>query len=630
MGPAPRREGPDRVALTAGYQGSYSPRLEFSPSAMALAARCWRAWVLRYLYGIKSEVPTKGKIVGTVTHGHVFGHVLGKTVYNPIFGPKEHGDMQLYAERGGRDGGPGDLREVFELAPKLALEALPYLPDVHAPGIQAQIEVACNVDLSRYRPGTRWRFSPRSSRDIRVELLRVALYLYDLKTTKGRQIRGTGLDPWAYALTAEELAGDIQWLQYALTTLDEAIGMGLRQDLQTGRWIYMCTQGTPQGMAVDVVADLPELLLRLQPWFELGDRMAEAVERCWQYGPPPLDSLPEPAILTPDEDSPCAAFGIPGECNCEYHEAKGGPCAPGGGVMGHLIRVESLLVKHRPETFTSEAHNMSAFTAPGFPATPTPATFGAPTLPVGAPGGAVAQPTLGSRVEDTPGANPFRAPEIQHVIAAQANAPAVMHNEVNGRAVRGVPGSVATYLDTGAYLVGTDGRQYDVQLQPVPAPAQFASGGGVAAGVTVSGTFGPAAEMAAAAQAAAGPAAAAGYVPPPQQAEAPKAKPKGKPRRVAGDTDATYAAKVAAWEAGRAGGVPTTPPTSPVVSPPQTAFAVGFSAGVAAAADVVASTQAAPADAVPEIPLASLIAQFKAAAEAIRAYGYPVVAEVVL
>lgn len=194
---------------------------------------------------------------------------------------------------------------------------------------------------------------------------------------------------------------------------------------------------------------------------------------------------------------------------------------------------------------------------------------------------AVVAVNLANRLQEATGSLPFRPTEVDtHMAPAAPAAPEPVYYATHpgdGKQYQifGVPGVLARYSN-GYAVTDANGRYKDVlgnYVTDPPAPAAQAPAAPespasppqapAAPAATESPASPPAspAPVATSISPAVAQASAAPYTPPPAETPPPAKAPKGKPRKVAGDTDESYATKVTAWEAKRTGAAPVTPAT---------------------------------------------------------------------
>lgn len=325
----------------------------YSPSQLELASRCLRSWVLRYVYGIKTQTAaSRSKVLGTLIHKCVEHYVNGGTMaalsVNDFddYTRKEftafttHREQVLfdkalkknpYADLSetrikSREGAQKELEALFREAPQRALAGLAHLPPLEqcaAKYAEFPLQVS-TTDFYDYDV----EFSEMSKIDLVVQAQSGEWYLYDHKSTKGgyRQLLhvdedGTEtyskvFDPWLYVPTPEALKRNVQLLLYAAHVMQHA-----KVGELWCRWIYYYTgEGAPDSKAVDVKITYAEVAEYLQPWLELADRLGAIIRETLATNKlPDLATLDFPQQINTD-DSPCDAYG-----GCGY---RGGHCNP--------------------------------------------------------------------------------------------------------------------------------------------------------------------------------------------------------------------------------------------------------------------------------------------------------------
>jgi hypothetical protein len=289
---------------------------EVSPSSLKLAKACWRSWAIRYVLGKRDDPPKASLVLGSLIHNCLEFWANGGSLYTaPITGKLLHEVGRLRTAEAERLGNTLDAqqkaRELIDAlaaeAPRRALKALEHLPDRESPNVKLRPEAPIKTDFSRYHPGARWKFSPKSSRDLVVVYSDTGAV--DLKDYKS-------CSSWRYMPTPEELQKDVQFLFYALACLDERWRAVPDNAAQKGEWIYISTRNAPATRTVTVESTGEQLLADAQPWFSLADQ-------CQVY----IDNKPEVFSLEmypqAEDPSTCEAYG-----GCPHHFIRGGPCRP--------------------------------------------------------------------------------------------------------------------------------------------------------------------------------------------------------------------------------------------------------------------------------------------------------------
>jgi len=289
----------------------WRPREVFSPTQLSLAARCRRSWALRYLHGVKAERRTKSMVLGTLIHAALEAYMQGGTVYD--IGPHslDAGTLESFS--------PNELAPLFDAAPKRALSGTHLLPTLSTEPTVCETQLVLNTGpLFEAEP---IQFSSMSAIDLvtqRASVWRVD----DYKSTAGDRRRR---DPWAYVPTVAKLKQDCQAILYALSVMQ-----------QTGapfvecQWTYFLTNlDLPErATCVKFSFSWDEAIEAARPWLLLADELRQRVRAALYYGgPPPLESIPQPPIVFPEDDAPCKDYG-----GCVYHNSRRGPCDAGNSV----------------------------------------------------------------------------------------------------------------------------------------------------------------------------------------------------------------------------------------------------------------------------------------------------------
>jgi PD-(D/E)XK nuclease superfamily len=287
---------------------------EFSPSAMKTAAACWRQWYDEKILGNNVQVPKKGTTLGKMTHARLDGYASGRTIDDPWFTPEDLLEFELAKAAG------LDLDALWLHSRPMAIAAFPHIPPPQA-NMASELPVVLDVD----RP---WRVSPRSRLDLIAEAQDATgplLVVTDYKTTAGATIDGV-YHPWHYVPSGEQLSRDVQLLTYALGAMQQS---GV--DRCCARWIYISSGPQPLTLVRDVYLTWMPAWEYYQPWLELGDRMHAVVQLTNQHGRLPINQLPQPSVLVPNENAPCLAYG-----GCSKHYMLGGDCSPGDTIGAWL------------------------------------------------------------------------------------------------------------------------------------------------------------------------------------------------------------------------------------------------------------------------------------------------------
>jgi hypothetical protein len=308
----------------------------YSPSQLEMASRCLRSWVLRYIYGIKTQsTASRSKVLGTLIHKCVELYVNGRSMLSlsaddfDDYTRKEftaftsHREQVLfdkalkknpYADLNAtrvtsRESAQKELEALFRDAPQRALAGLAHLPPLEqcaARFAEVPLQVS-TTDFYDYDV----QFSEMCKIDLVVQAASGEWYLYDHKSTKGKPG-----DPWAYVPTPEALKRNVQLLLYAAHVM---------QKQKVGelwcRWIYYYTgEGAPDSKAVDVRITYAEVAEYLQPWLELADRLGWIIRDTLEKNQLPDLAQFEFSEKINTDHSPCDAYG-----GCGY---RGSHCNP--------------------------------------------------------------------------------------------------------------------------------------------------------------------------------------------------------------------------------------------------------------------------------------------------------------
>jgi len=323
------------VTLVRNRDG-WRPREEFSPSQLVMADRCFRAWALRYLHGVKPLQKELGKMLGSMIHWCMRRHVRGYSIYEYQLRGDEPPDLlegwaELQKELAEF---PADkVAELWALAPDRARVMIPYLP---APEDIAwfEDETPFTLNTSEFFPEFEpFKFSSKSSLDLLTGLRSGEIVVHDYKSTRGRTRRYNGKppNPWAYVPLADKLARDCQCALYLLAVMQR-----FQLESVWGCWIYALTDiaKPPQACDVRLRITRAEAIHYARPWIVLADTLRQAVRLATAFGRPPrIESLSLPAGVYPAEDGPCMAYG-----GCEYIFERGGPCSAGNPLAAMLAQ----------------------------------------------------------------------------------------------------------------------------------------------------------------------------------------------------------------------------------------------------------------------------------------------------
>jgi hypothetical protein len=325
----------------------------YSPSQLEMANRCLRSWVLRYVYGIKTQsAASRSKVLGTLIHKCVELYVNGRSMLSlsaddfDDYTRKEftafttHREQALFDKAlkknpyehhaklrvACQDGAQKELEALFRDAPQRALAGLAHLPPLEqCAALFAEVPLQVSTtDFYDYDV----EFSEMCKIDLVVQAQSGEWYLYDHKSTKGgyRQLLHVGedgtetyskvFDPWLYVPTPEALKRNVQLLLYAAHVMQKQKVAEL-----WCRWIYYYTgEGAPDSKAVDVHVTYSEVAEYLQPWLELADKMGWIIRDTLEKNQlPDLAQFEFPEKINTD-DSPCDAYG-----GCGY---RGSHCNP--------------------------------------------------------------------------------------------------------------------------------------------------------------------------------------------------------------------------------------------------------------------------------------------------------------
>jgi hypothetical protein len=308
----------------------------YSPSQLEMAKRCLRSWVLRYVYGVKTQSAAgRSKVLGTLIHKAVEIYIGGRSMLSltlddlddytrkeidayvahradVLFAKALKKDPYLDTVKGQVDASMAAKREVDELlreAPQRALAGLAHLPPLEQCA-QRFAEVQLQVSVSGFRCDP-VQFSDMSKLDLVVQANDGQWFLYDHKSTKGKPG-----DPWAYVPSAEQLKTNVQLLIYALCVMQQTGAASL-----WCRWIYYYTgQGAPDSKAVDVFITREEVISNLEPWLDLADSLGVIIRETKATNKlPPLEQFGFPDAVHDETESPCDAYGGCGYRNQQCH-----------------------------------------------------------------------------------------------------------------------------------------------------------------------------------------------------------------------------------------------------------------------------------------------------------------------
>jgi hypothetical protein len=352
----------------------------YSPSQLEMANRCLRSWVLRYVYGIKTQsAASRSKVLGTLIHKCVELYVNGRSMLSlsvndfDDYTRKEftafttHREQALFdkalnknpyadlnATRAAcQDGAQKELEGLFREAPQRALAGLAHLPPLEqcaARFAEVPLQVS-TTDFYDYDV----QFSEMCKIDLVVQAASGEWYLYDHKSTKGKPG-----NPWLYVPTPEALKRNVQLLLYAAHVM---------QKQKVGelwcRWIYYYTgEGAPDSKAVDVHITYAEVAENLQPWLELADILGCIIRSTLTTNRlPDLGLLDFPTQINTD-DSPCDAYG-----GCGY---RGSHCNPPPlSVADILARTRAVKQERAKESNMGLGDRVAQMQANGAPVLPS-------------------------------------------------------------------------------------------------------------------------------------------------------------------------------------------------------------------------------------------------------------------
>lgn len=269
---------------------------------------CATAWAIRYLFGRETPRVDRGPLLGTLLHRaarhyHATGSPMG---YVPA--PQEAADLYTWAKgqaakHGGNVNDWGKVlydEAIHRLKPGLVYQ--PRNPD-------AVVEETFRMVFEGILLG--------GTRDIAVK--KGPAFVQDHKTTRGKYIKGMGLDKWFYVPTPEELSWDAQFLLYMLRcAFDQPAQLYIH-----GQWIYYLTdeKSDPECKTVDVWLDRYEVISRFKKrWLPWARYVKGWVDWYKLNGPPTLAAFPR-ASNPNHELAPCRQYG-----GCDKSIKDGGPC----------------------------------------------------------------------------------------------------------------------------------------------------------------------------------------------------------------------------------------------------------------------------------------------------------------
>jgi hypothetical protein len=352
----------------------------YSPSQLEMANRCLLSWVLRYVYGIKTQsAASRSKVLGTLIHKCVELYINGRSMLSlsaddfDDYTRKEfvafttHREQVLFDKAlkknpyehhaklrvACQDGAQKELEALFRDAPQRALAGLAHLPPLEqcaARFAEVPLQVS-TTDFYDYDV----EFSEMCKIDLVVQAQSGEWYLYDHKSTKGKPG-----DPWAYVPTPEALKRNVQLLLYAAHVMQ-------RQQISElwCRWIYYYTgEGAPDSKAVDVRIFYNEVAEYLQPWLELADKLGWIIRDTHAKNQLPDLAQFEFSEKINTDDSPCDAYG-----GCGY---RGSHCNPPPlSAADILARTRAVKRESKGEESMSLDNRVAQMQANGAPVLPS-------------------------------------------------------------------------------------------------------------------------------------------------------------------------------------------------------------------------------------------------------------------
>ncbi len=292
----------------------YTPRETFSPSALALAARCKAAWGFRYIEGWRERELSWEQIQAGVPHmPRERGKALGKAVhfkmevyYWPLVW---HAPLVWYGEVDWTDE-PGQRALAM-------LEHLPRLEEI----IECEVEQPIEIDVAKIRScaeppvfnGFRdltVRLYPSAVKRLKLPQSPENRYTFDYKSTSD----------WKWQKPADTLLEDEQGVLYPLHTIHAH-----NVDTHVCVWVYSHTKlATPQARTtvfVQTRSNAERLAEKLVVFaIDLRADMRSGIH----------------ANELPKNTAECGAFG-----GCPYHPSSNGPCQPGQRSLGaELLALE--------------------------------------------------------------------------------------------------------------------------------------------------------------------------------------------------------------------------------------------------------------------------------------------------
>jgi hypothetical protein len=314
----------------------WKPKETFSPSAMVSYAGeggCQRKYFLGAACGIREVKTGKSRALGSLIHAACEHYMRGGLLTDLI---RPDGSLNIEKRLADELAAytPEQLNDLAREAVKRAVPGILYLPlrDNDRPEL-IEVEQWISIPTNRIVGG----IEPlRITGKIDLSFRRQGRwYLVDHKSTKGKQVKGSGFDPWFYCKSPDDLKTDPQGVFYALDRI-------YKHNLESlwSRWIYYSTaeRAFPEAHCVDVELKRAELEPAAYQWLIVANDMRHML-RAAARGELRLEDIPAPidrpfnADGTKNEKSPCNAFG-----GCPHRADKGGLCDAGGALsLGNVI-----------------------------------------------------------------------------------------------------------------------------------------------------------------------------------------------------------------------------------------------------------------------------------------------------
>ena len=313
--------------------------IRLSPTQFKVYDACERHWVLNYPMRQRHvEKPSRGKMLGTITHACLEAHARGASIYrSDLSAEKTQKEIDAFVAEFDQFTFDALLAD----APQRAVMVLPKLPTAATHHITPEHQLT--LDVEAIDPGAGWELADGTATDLMANPhVGDWVEIYDYKTTKGAALKkgaemkhggpSTGWDPWAYVPTEKELRADPQVILYATYAMQKS---GKR--VAVVRFIYICTHGSPREPKI-VELKITEAECRALLAEHILPVARELVRLHGQYyGRPPeeVNGLRLPVLPSWDRNGPCQAYG-----GCPHHISRGGVCRADNGSrgLGNLAR----------------------------------------------------------------------------------------------------------------------------------------------------------------------------------------------------------------------------------------------------------------------------------------------------